>query len=155
MPGLRFVGALLLSCLLGFLWRLIAIGGSSFCTAGLLGVHVMWCLWAFLLEVGFLGGPIWGMVGVMGCLWWVSPRPLGQACWRCLVVPVLLRLGVPLEISALGGDVLRPSCVFFWWVGCVWVVVAWLLWSASGGVLRMCGQCGAYMVWVGFFSLWM
>ena len=89
----------------------------------------------------------------MGCLWWVSPRPLGQACWRYLVVPVLLRLGVPLEISALGGDVLGPSCMLFWWAGCVWVVVAWLLWSASGGVPRMCGQCGAYMVWVGFFSL--
>ena len=53
MPGLHFVGTLLLSCLLGFLWRLIAMGGSSLCTAGLLGVHVMWCLWSFLLELGF------------------------------------------------------------------------------------------------------
>ena len=31
------------------------MGGSSLCSAGLLGVHVMWCLWSFLLEVGFLG----------------------------------------------------------------------------------------------------
>ena len=49
------------------------------------------------------------MVGVIGCLWRVSPTPLGQACWRCLVAPVLFRLGVPVAISALGGDVLHPS----------------------------------------------
>ena len=55
--------------------------------------------------------------------------------------------------SCLGWDVLHPSCVLFWWAGCVWVVVAWLLWSASGGVPWMCGQCGAHMVWVGVFSL--
>ena len=79
---------------------------------------------------------------MISCLWRVSPKPLGQACWRCLVVPVLFWLGVPLEISALGGDVLHPSNVFFWWAGCVCVVVAWLLWSASGGVRWMCGRCG-------------
>ena len=86
-----------------------------------------------------------GTMGVMGCLWLVSPKPIGQACWRCLV-PVLFRLGVPLGITALGGDVLHLSYVLFWWAGCVWVVVVWLLWSASGGVRWMCGRCGAYMV---------
>ena len=30
----------------------------------------------------------------MGCLWWVRPKPLGQACWTCLVVPVVFWLGV-------------------------------------------------------------
>ena len=43
----------------------------------------------------------------MGGLWGVSPKPMGQAWWRCLVVPVLLWLGVPLGIHALGG----MSCV--------------------------------------------
>ena len=102
------------------------MGGSSLCTAGLLEVHVMWCLWSFLLEVGF-----WrAYLGDGGCDG---------------ISLVLLRLGVPLAISALGGDVLHPSCVLFWWAGCVWVVVAWLLWSASGGVPWMCDQCGACM----------
>ena len=104
----------------------------------------MWCLWSFLLEVNFggtfLGEHFWGMVGVIGCLWPVSPTPLGQACWRCLVVPVLFRLGVPLAISALGGDVLHLLWVLFWCAGCLWVVVAWLLWSASGGGRWMCGR---------------
>ena len=152
MPGLRFVGTLLLSCLLGFLWRLIAMSGSSLCTVGRLGVYAMWCLWSFLLEVGFLGAYL-GDGGCDGMSLVGESRPLGQACWRCLVVPVLLRLGLPLGISALGGDVLRPSCVLIWRAGCVWDVVAWLLWSASGGVPRMCGRWGANMVWVGFFSL--
>ena len=44
---------------------------------------------------GLFGEHFWGMVGVIGCLLRVSPTPLGQACWRCLVVPVLFRLGVP------------------------------------------------------------
>ena len=71
---------------------------------------------------GFFGEHFWEMVGVIGCLWQVSPTPLGRACWRCLVV--LFRLGVPLTASALGGDVLHPLCVLFWWAGCVGVVVA-------------------------------
>ena len=90
---------------------------------------------------------------MIGCLWWVSPKPTVQACWRCLVVPVLLRLGVPLEISALGGDVLRPSYVLFWWAGCAWVVDAWILLSASGGAWWMCNWCGVHIVWVGVLSL--
>ena len=40
---------------------------------------MMWCLWSFLLAVGGFEKSVWGMVGVMGCLWWVSPKPLGQA----------------------------------------------------------------------------
>ena len=55
---------------------------------------MMWCLWSFLLGVGGFEKSVWGMVGVMGCLWWVSPKPLGQACWRCLVAPALFLLGV-------------------------------------------------------------
>ena len=35
---------------------------------------------------GFFGEHFWGMVGVIGCLWQVSPTPLGQVCWRCLAV---------------------------------------------------------------------
>ena len=27
------------------------------------------------------------LVGVMGCRWWVSPKPSGQACWRCTGCP--------------------------------------------------------------------
>ena len=38
---------------------------------------------------GFFREHFWGMAGVIGCLWWVSPTPLGQAFCRCLVVPVL------------------------------------------------------------------
>ena len=61
----------------------------------------------------------------MGCLSWVSPRPLGRACWRCLVVPVLLQLGVPLEISAwMGMSCVRRVSSFggrimcgLWWPG--------------------------------------
>ena len=30
------------------------------CAAGLLRVHVMWCLWSFLLEVAFCGGAFLG-----------------------------------------------------------------------------------------------
>ena len=101
---------------------------------------------------GFSGEHFWGMVDVIGCLWRVSPTPLGQACWRCLVVPILFRLGVPLAISALGGDVLHPLLMLFWWAGCVWVVVDWLLWSVSGGVRWICGRM--VPVWCGLvFSL--
>ena len=89
----------------------------------------------------------------MGCHWWVSPKPLGQVCWRCLAVPVLFRICVSPGNFALGGDVLHPSYVLFWWAGCAWVVVAWLLWSASGRARWMRGRCGVYMVWVGVFSL--
>ena len=117
------------------------------------GVHVMWCLWSFLPWWGF-GGTLWGMVGVMGCLWWVSTKPLGQACWRCLVVPVLFRLRVPLGISTLGRNVLHPSYVLFWWTGCVWVVVVWLLWSASGSVDVWPVWCLYGVAWY-FLSLWM
>ena len=89
------------------------------------------------------------------CLWQVSPKPLGQECGRCLVVSVLFWLGVPLVISALGGDVLHPSYVLFWWESCVWVMVNWLLWSASGGF----GGCMAVWCLYGvgwcFLSVWM
>ena len=72
-----------------------------------------------------------------------------KAYWRCLAVPVLFRLSVPLAISALGGDVLHPSCVLSWWTDCVWVVVAWLLWSGFGGCVA-----GVVPIWCGLvFSL--
>ena len=77
----------------------------------------------------------------------MSPRPLGQACWRCLVVPVLLWLGAPLGIPALGGDVLHPLCFLFG------ERVVYGLCLASGGVPWMGSQCSAHMVWVGVFSL--
>ena len=90
----------------------------------------------------------------MRCLWCVSPKPLGQACWRCLVSPILFRLGV-LGISALGRDVLHPSLcalsVGGLCVGCgrlPFVVGLW--WVCSRW---MFGRCAAYMVWVGVFSL--
>ena len=69
----------------------------------------MCCLHSFMLGMGLFGKPVWGMVGVVGCFWWVSPYPSGQACWRCLAVPVLFGWVFPLEISGLGGDVLHPS----------------------------------------------
>ena len=48
----------------------------------MLGVVPVWDK-VFLLLF-FLGGEaVWGSMGVMGCLWQVSPKPLGQACWRC------------------------------------------------------------------------
>ena len=82
------------------------------------------------------------MVGVMGGLWGVSPKPMGQAWWRCLVVPVLLRLGVPLGIHALGGmSCVRRVCSF-------------------GGrvVCELCVGCGglAFVVglWWGFVDVW-
>ena len=153
MPGWRFVGALLPSCLLGFLWRLIAMGGSSLCAAGLLGVYVMWCLWSFLLEVGFFGGRIWGMCGCDGRSLRGESLASGASLLEMSCCTCPLTAGCSPGNSCLGWDVLRPSCVLFWWAGCVWVVVAWLLWSASGGVPWMCGQCGAHMVWVGVFSL--
>ena len=97
----------------GSLWQL---GGCGLCTADLLGVCVV-VLMVVPARGGFLGEHFWEMVGVTGCLWQVSPTPLGRACWRCLVV--LFRLGVPLRISGLGGDALHPLCVIFWWAGCV------------------------------------
>ena len=69
----------------------------------------------------------------MGCFWWVSPKLLGQACWRCLVVFVIVWRGVTPGDFCPGRGVLCPSYVLFWWMGCVWLVVAWLLWSASSG----------------------
>ena len=69
----------------------------------------------------------------------------------CCTCP--LSAGCSLGISALDGDVLHPSYVLFWWAYSLWVVVPWLLWSAFGGVRCMCGLGGAYMVWVGVFSL--
>ena len=57
-----------------------------------------------------------------------------------------------MDVSALGGDVLHPLRVFLWWAGCVGIVVAWLLWSASGGIQSMCG-C-VVLIWCGLvFSL--
>ena len=76
----------------------------------------------------------------------MSPKPLGQACWRCLVVPVVFRLGVSPGDFCLRWGVLCPSYVLFWWVGCVWLVITWLLWSASGGIWNI--------VWVGVLSLY-
>ena len=35
----------------------------------------------------------------------------------------------------------------------MWVVVPWLLWSASGGAWWMCDRCGVRIVWVGVLSL--
>ena len=48
----------------------------------------------------------------------------------------------PLEISALGGDVLHLSYVLFRWAGCVCFVVTWLLWSVFDGL----GGCVASVV---------
>ena len=62
----------------------------------MLGVVPAWDRVIFVF-VFFWGEAVWARVGVMGCLWWVSPKPLGQACWRCLLVPVIFWLGVPLE----------------------------------------------------------
>ena len=152
--GLCSVGTLPLSCLPRFLRRLIvAVGWLRFVHCWPAGGTCDVVLMVVPARGGFWGEHFWGMVGVIGCLWRVSPTLLEQACWRCLVVPVLFQLGVPLAISALGRDVLHPSCVLFCWADCVWVVVAWLLWSASGGVRGMCGRCGAYTVSVGVFSL--
>ena len=80
-PGVSLV----VGCLLFVCSR--SAGGPS---NVMLGVVPAWDRVVFFLLF-FLGGKaVWGRVGVMGCLWWVSPKPLGQACWRCLVVPVIL-----------------------------------------------------------------
>ena len=92
----------------------------------------------------------------MGCLRWVSPRPLGQACWRCLVVPVLLRLGVPLGISALGGEcpasVVCALLVDGLCVGCGGLAFVVGLWWGSADVWPV--WC-LYGVGRFFLSLWM
>ena len=102
---------------------------------------------------GSFGEHFWEMVGVIECLWQVSPTPLGRACWRCLVV--LFRLGVPLTISALGGDVLHPLYVLLLWR------VVWGLWSPDfcGRPLVGFGRCVAVWCLYGvgwcFLFLWM
>ena len=121
------------------------MGGSSFCTAGLLGVHVMWCLWSFLLEVGFFGGAYLGDGGCDGMSLVGGPQTSGTSLLEMSCCTCPLTAGCSPGNFCLGWGCPGPSCVLFWWVGCVWVVVAWLLWSASGGVPRMCGQHGAYM----------
>ena len=70
----------------------------------------------------------------MGCLWWVSPKPLAQACWRCLVVPVIFRLGGSPEDFCLG-------------VGCpVFVICALLV----GGLCVACGHLASVVgLWWG------
>ena len=70
----------------------------------------------------------------MGCLWWVSPKPLGQACWRCLVVPVIFWLGVSPGDFCLG-------------VGCpVSVICAFLV----GGLCVACGRLASVVgLWWG------
>ena len=50
---------------------------------------------------------------MIGCLWRVSPTPLGQACRRCLVAPVLFRLGVPWQsLPWVGMSCIRRACPF-------------------------------------------
>ena len=88
----------------------------------------------------------------MGCLWWVSPKPLGQACWRCLVVPVTFWLGVSPGDFCLG--VGCHVCSFGGWVVCG-------LWSpgfcgrplmglggcVTGVVFILCGLVFSLSVW--------
>ena len=152
--GLCFVDALPFSCLLGFLlWFIVAVGWlrsrRSWSAGGTCDVVLM----VVPTQGRFFGEHFWGMVGVMGCLWRVSPTPLGQAKWR---------------------DVLLYQSSFGWvfpWQSLPWmempsirrtcsfggrVVVAWLSWFCGRplvGVRWMCGRCGAYIMWVGVFSL--
>ena len=85
----------------------------------------MWCLWSFLLGVGFLES----IFGVIGCL---CPTPLGQACWRCLVACCALSTGCSPDNLCLGR-------------GCPASVVRALL---VGG---LCGGCGPLTFVVGLW----
>ena len=77
MHACAFVDTLPFSCLLGFPWWSIVVVGCllfvcSWSAGGpcnvMLGVVPAW-------DRVFLGEAVWGRVGVMGCLWWVSPKP--------------------------------------------------------------------------------
>ena len=118
-----------------FPWRLIVVVGCllfvrSWSAGGLCDVMLG-------IEHFFLGGEaVWRRVGVMGCVWWVSPKPLGQACWRCLVVSLLFWLSVSPGDFCLGWGMscVRHVCSFGRRVVCG-------LWSP--------GFCGRLLVGLG------
>ena len=142
------MGTLPFSCLLGFLLGLIAAGGwlrflHCWSAGGTRDVVLM----VLPARGGFFGEHFWGMVGVIRCLWQVSPTSLEQACWGCLVVSVLFRLGDPWQCLPWVG----MSCICSGRIVCG-------LWPPSfcGRPLVGFGRCVASVmpIWCGLvFSL--